>query len=142
MEDFPCCRQTTSRQALNEKKDALIKFETALLRAYDVYLNDHDTVIEKLTAYSGQDAAYVEAIMYGTDDYENAMIISLDPNKKKVVDFYEVMKANGDIDASTPYDMADYIDTTVYESALNIMLERGTNEAMYQQLLKEFEEND
>ena len=107
-----------------------------------MYLNDHDTVIEKLTAYSGQDAAYVEAIMYGTDDYENAMIISLDPNKKKVVDFYEVMKANGDIDASTPYDMADYIDTTVYESALNIMLERGTNEALYQQLLKEFEEND
>lgn len=142
VEDFPCCRQTTSRQALNEKKDALIKFETALLRAYDVYLNDHDTVIEKLTAYSGQDAAYVEAIMYGTDDYENAMIISLDPNKKKVIDFYEVMKDNGDIDASTPYDMADYIDTTVYESALNIMFERGTNEALYQQLLKEFEEND
>lgn len=140
--DFPCCRQTTSREALDTKKDALIKFEIALLRAYDVYMNDHETAIEMLTAYSGQDAAYVEAIMYGTEDYDNAMVISLDPNKEKVVEFYEVMKENGDIDAGAVYDMADFVDTTVYESALNVLIERGENTELYTQLMQAFEENN
>lgn len=140
--DFPCCRQTTSREALNTKSDALIRFETALLRAYEVYQNDHDTVISSLASYSGQDEAYVEAIMYGTEDYDNAMIISLDPNKKKVVEFYEIMKANGDIDASTSYDMAEYIDTDIYENALQSLIERGDNTELYERLLEEFEENN
>lgn len=140
--DFPCCRQTTSRDALENKKDALVKFETAVLRAYDVYMNDHETTVDKLTAYSGQEEAYVEAIMYGAEDYDNAMIISLDPNKNKVVDFYEIMKANGDIDASTPYDMADFVDTSVYETALNTLIQRDGENEIYQQLMEEFKENN
>lgn len=140
--DFPCCRQTTSKDALENKKDALVKFETAVLRAYDVYMNDHETTVDKLTAYSGQEEAYVEAIMYGAEDYDNAMIISLDPNKNKVVDFYEIMKANGDIDASTPYDMADFVDTSVYETALNTLIERDGENEIYQQLMEEFKENN
>ncbi len=140
--DFPCCRQTTSRTAVSEKRDALVKFETALLRAYEVYLNDRETTIEALVEYSGQDEAYVEAIMYGTDSYDNAMIVSMDPNKKKVADFYEVMKANGDIDADTEYDINEYIDTTIYEDALKNLIERGENTDLYEELFKEFEENN
>ena len=55
--------------------------------------------------------------MYGIEGiYDNAMILSLDPNKNKVIDFYETMKLNGDIDANTPYDIADYIDCLLYTS--------------------------
>ena len=80
--------------------------------------------------------------MYGTDSYDNAMIVSLDPNKKKVSDFYDVMKANGDIDADTEYDINDYIDTSIYEDALEALIERGEHADLYEELLKEFEENN
>ena len=140
--DFPCCRQTASRTAVNDKREALIRFEKAALRAYATYLNDHETAIEALTEYSGQDAAYVEAIMYGTDDYDNAMIVSLDPNKKKVSDFYDIMKANGDIDADTEYDINDYIDPSIYGDALKAMIDAGENTDIYQQLLTEYEANN
>lgn len=140
--DFPCCRQTASRTAVNEKRGALVRFEKAALKAYAVYLNDHETTISTLAAYCGQDESYVEAIMYGTDDYDNAMIVSLDPNKSKVSDFYDVMKANGDIDAETEYDINDYIDTTIYEDAVKELIEEGENKEIYEQLLVEFEENN
>lgn len=141
--DFPCCRQTTSRAAIAEKRDALVKFEIANLRAYEVFINDHATAIDALAAYSGQPNQYVEAIMYGLEgEYDNAMIISLDPNKNKVIDFYETMKLNGDIDPETPYDIADYIDTTIYQDALNEMIARNPDSELYAGLMKEFIANN
>lgn len=140
--DFPCCRQTASRMAVDEKRDGLVRFEKALLRAYAAYLNDKETTIATLSKYSGQDESYVEAVIYGTEDYDNAMIIYIDPNKKKVADFYEVMKSNGDIDAETKYDINDYIDPSIYEDALRSMIEEGENVEIYEQLLKESGENN
>ncbi len=137
--DFPCCRQTTSRDAINEKRDALVKFEIANLRAYEIFLNDHETAIRALADYSGQSAEYVEAVMYGIEGiYDNAMILSLDPNKNKVIDFYETMKLNGDIDANTPYDIADYIDTSIYEDALNEMIARNPDNELFTGLMDDF----
>ncbi len=140
--DFPCCRQTASRTAVDEKRDGLVRFEKAVLRAYVTYLNDRETTINTLAKYSGQDTSYVEAVIYGTEDYDNAMILSLDPNRKKVADFYEVMKANGDIDAETEYDINQYIDPSIYEDALKEMIDEGNDVEIYQQLLKESEENN
>lgn len=140
--DFPCCRQTASRTAVTEKRDALVKFEMAALRAYATYQNDRETTIKTLAKYSGQEEAYVEAIMYGTDAYDNAMIVSLDPNKKKVSDFYDVMKANGDIDAGTEYDINDYIDTSIYEDALKNLIKEGKDKELFEKLLTEFEANN
>ena len=142
VEGFPCCRQSTSGKTLAEKKDALVKFEIAALRAYEIYLNDHAKTIELLSAYSGQDAAYTEAVMYGTDTYRNAMTVSLNPNKKKVLDFYETMKLNGDIDANTPVDMADHIDTTVYETALQTLADREADNTLWQDLMQEAKETN
>lgn len=140
--DFPCCRQTASRTAVTEKRDALVRLEKALLKAYAVYLNEQDTAIELLAKYSGQEESYVKAVMYGTDDYDNAMIVSLDPNKKKVSDFYEVMKANGDIANDTEYDINDYIDTSIYQDALQLLIDAGEDKELYEQLMKEFLKNN
>ena len=140
--DFPCCRQTASRTAVTEKRAELVRYMKAVLRAYDTYVNDRDTTISTLTAYSGQDDAYVEAIMYGTEDYDNAMIVSLDPNKKKVSEFYEIMKANGDISADTEYDINDYIDISIYEEALQELIDEGANDSLYRGLMEQFEVNN
>ncbi|MEG1997741.1 MAG: hypothetical protein RR051_04795, partial [Clostridiales bacterium] len=134
---FPCCRQTTSHATLTDKRDALVKFQIANLRAYLTYLHDHDLTIKTLANYSGQDADYVEAVIY-----HGAMIVSLDPNRNKVLDFYQVMKDNGDINAATKYDMNDQIDITIYEDALNEMLSRQPDHPDLQQLMKEFVMNN
>jgi NitT/TauT family transport system substrate-binding protein len=140
--DFPCCRQTTNSKALVEKRDGLVKFMIANLRGYQTLMTDKETSIAALASYSGQDADYVENVIYGTADYEAAMKISLDPNKNKVCEFYEIMKANGDIDANTQYQMEDHLDTSIYEDALNEMLKREPDNAMFKQLLEEFKVNN
>lgn len=139
--NFPCCRQTTSREVLNTRRADLVNFQIANLRAYDVYMNDPETAIKALVEYSGQSEEYVRAVMYGLEgEYDNAMIISLDPNTNKVEEFYEVMEANGDITEGA--DMSAQIDATVYYDALSAMMEREPDNAVYQQLMDEYEVNN
>lgn len=138
VQNFPCCRMTTSRQARNEKASALTKFMIADLRAYETILNDKDTTIKVLAEYSGQPEAYVENVIYGTENYDAAMIINLDPSTNAVADFYETMKLNGDIDAETAYDINDYMDTAVYETALSTLIERDKDNELWSKLYGEF----
>lgn len=140
--DFPCCRQTTNRAALTEKHDALVKFTIANIRAFDTLQKDKASSIEALVKYSGQDAQYVENVIYGTKSYDAAMRISLDPNKNKVCEFYEIMKANGDIDANTPYQMEDHMDTEIYKTALEELMKRDKDNTAYQEMMEEFEANN
>lgn len=140
--DFPCCRQTTSRAAFNEKRAALVKFQRANLRAYQVFLTDRETALNALVAHSGQPRNFVQAIMYGLDEYKPAMSISLDPDKTKVVAFYEVMRANGDIPSDTPYAMADHVDTGIYEEALNSLLEKEPDNPVWVRLMEEYTVNN
>lgn len=140
--DFPCCRQTTSRTALTQKHEALVRFMTANLRGYHMLMTDKAASIAALAKYSGQDAAYVENVIYGTAAYDAAMKISLDPNKNKVCEFYEIMKANGDIEANTAYTMVDHVDISIYEAALNEMIKRDANDTVFAQLMQEFKANN
>lgn len=135
--DTVCCRETASREAITEKRDALVKFMIANLRAYEVYRTDRKTTIKILMDYSGQDEGYVEAAMYN-----GIMKLRLDPNKKKVRKLYEAMKQNGDISADTEYDIADYTDVTIYEDALEGMKDRFADPALYEELKAEFDQNN
>ena len=122
---------------MENKRDALVSFEIANLRAYETYLNDRETTIQTLMEYSGQDEGYVEAAMYN-----GVMIPGLDPNTNKIEEMYEAMKANGDIDTDTEVDIADYVDSTIYKDALDAMKDRFEDKALYDKLLAEYEENN
>ena len=122
---------------MENKRDAPVSFEIANLRAYETYLNDRETTIQTLMEYSGQDEGYVEAAMYN-----GVMIPGLDPNTNKIEEMYEAMKANGDIDADTEVDIADYVDSTIYKDALDAMKDRFEDKALYDKLLAEYEENN
>ena len=140
--DYPCCRQFCSRNAYDNKFDALVKFEIAQLRGFEYYLTEKELTIEMLAEYSGQDSDYVEASMYGLDNYENVMDITLDPNKNAVIPFYETLKFLGEIDADTQYKIEDYIETDVYETALLELLQREPANELWTRLLTEFHENN
>ncbi len=140
--NFPCCRQTTSRAALTEKHDGFVRYMIANLRAYQTIMDDQAQAVQVLADYSGQPAEYVENVIYGTDSYNPAMIISMDPCKTAVAAFYQTMIANGDIDAATTYEMADQVDTEIYETALKIMAEREPDNSLWAGLLDAFPANN
>ena len=135
--DTVCCRQTASRDAIDNKRDALVSYMAANLRAYETYLNDRETTISTLVEYSGQDEGYVEAAMYN-----GVMIPGLDPNTHKIEELYEAMKGNGDIDAATEVDIAEQVDASIYKDALEIMKDRFETEGLYDRLIKAYEENN
>lgn len=136
--DFPCCRQTTNFQCIEDKPSALVKFEIANLRAFDVLQNDRDKAIKAIMEYSGQDEAYVEAVIYGTDDYEAAMVVEMDPYSDAVCDFYEVMKQTNTIPAESSYQMEDHVEVGIYRAALDEMIARGENPDWYARIDEKF----
>lgn len=137
MPDAVCCRQTTSQAVIDEKRDALVRFEIANLRAYLLCWEDHKTAIQKLMAYSGQDEEYVDYCLYG-----DAMKITLDPAKHKIEAFYKAMQNNGDIPADSKWDTEKNINTAIYKEALDEMAKRYPDNEVLKSLLSEFQANN
>lgn len=138
VETYPCCRQTCSQQAYENKRDALIAFETATLRGYRYYLENEDATLDILEAYSGEDRDFLKAQVYGTDAYTPVMRLSLDPDKTACVAFYEAMANLGEITDSVEVNWGDYVVTDVYESALNALAEREPEVELWQSLSEYF----
>ena len=135
--DNVCCRQTTSGVVVEEKRPALVRFEVANLRAMKLMYDDPETTIAALAAFSGQSGGYVKYCIY-----DGCMKISMDPAKNRVVEFFDVMKANGDIDADVENTMADHVDSTIYLDALNVVLERYPDDVHFQEMLETYDANN
>lgn len=140
--DFPCCRQTTSTEDMEQKPGALVKYLTACLRAQAFMQTDKDQAIVDLAKYSGQSPEYVENVIYGTAEYKTPMIVEMDPYTDAVCEFYGTMKVTGNIDANTPYAMEDHVDSSFYKQALDTMIERGENVDYYNELLAAYEQHN
>ena len=132
-----CCRQTALGANVAANRDAYVRFEMANLRAMKLMLEDEDRTVEVLSAYSGQDADYVWNCLY-----DGVMKISMDPSRNRVADFYGVMKANGDIDAAAPDDMADHVDPTIYHDALTAMMARYPDFAPFAEMMDAYAANN
>lgn len=140
--DFPCCRQTTSTEDLENKPGALVKYMTACLRGQEFLESNKEQAIKDLANYSGQSEEYCENVIYGTSEYDTPMIVEMDPYTDQVCEFYGVMKATNNIDPNTTYKMEDHVDSTIYKQALDTMIERGENSKYFNDLLKAYEEHN
>ena len=140
--DFPCCRQSTNRKAFEEKKSQLVKFEIANIRAmYDI-ANDKEGVIQDIMAYSGQPQDFCEAITYGLGDYVAAMQFEMDPRTNDVYKFYGDMVDNGDIQDPNKDLILEHMDSTIYKTALQTLIDRGENADFYKGLMTKYEKNN
>lgn len=142
VETYPCCRQTCSQEAYENKFDALVAFETATLRGYRYYLENEESTLDILEAYAGEDREFLKAQVYGTDTYTPVMRLSLDPDKIACVKFYEAMANLGEITDSVEVDWNDYVVTDVYGTALKTLAERESNVALWQELTEYFNTHD
>ena len=142
VETYPCCRQTCSQRAYENKFDALVAFETATLRGYRYYLENEEATLDILEAYAGEDREFLKAQVYGTDTYTPVMRLSLDPDKIACVKFYETMANLGEIADTVEVDWNDYVVTDVYGTALKNLAERESNVALWQELTGYFSTHD
>ncbi len=142
VETYPCCRQTCNQTTYEENKDALVKFEIAAMRGHEFYLNNKEETLDILEAYAEQDRDFLQAQVYGTDDYTPVMRLSLDPDKDACIKFYEAMGNIGQIDNSLDIDWSQYVVTDVYEEALNTMIEREPDSQLWADYKAYFEEHD
>lgn len=142
VETYPCCRQTCSQEAYENKFDALVAFETATLRGYRYYLENEEATLDILEAYAGEDREFLKAQVYGTDTYTPVMRLSLDPDKIACVKFYETMANLGEITDTVEVDWNDYVVTDVYGTALKTLAERESDVALWQELTEYFNTHD
>lgn len=142
VETYPCCRQTCSQEAYENKFDALVAFETATLRGYRYYLENEEATLDILEAYAGEDREFLKAQVYGTDTYTPVMRLALDPDKIACVKFYEAMANLGEITDTVEVDWNDYVVTDVYGTALKTLAERESDVALWQELTEYFNTHD
>lgn len=142
VETYPCCRQTCSQEAYENKFDALVAFETATLRGYRYYIENEEATLDILEAYVGEDREFLKAQVYGTDTYTPVMRLSLDPDKIACVKFYEAMANLGEITDTVEVDWNDYVVTDVYGTALKTLSERESDVALWQELTEYFSTHD
>ena len=133
--DFPCCRQTCATEALERDREPYVRFQLANLRAMKTMYDNPELTVKTLAEFSGQSEEYVRYFVY-----DSLMRITMDPGREKVLEFYQVMKDNGDIDANTPFGMEEAIDTSVYRDALDRALERWPNDRNLQRMKAELGE--
>lgn len=136
--EFPCCRQSTNRNAFENKKSALVKFEIANLRALCDINTDKTGTIATIVSNSGQPEAYVEATMYSTSTYTAAMKFEMDPMTDDVKAFYEDMVDNGDLENTDKTVILNHMDSSIYYNALQTLISRGDNKEFYEGLMTEY----
>ena len=132
-----CCRQTALGANVEANRDAYVRFEIANLRAMKLMLEDEDTTVQVLSDYSGQDRDYVWNCIY-----DGVMKISMDPSRERVEEFYQVMKDNGDIDASAPDVMGDHVDPSIYHDALTAVMDRYPDFAPFAEMMDAYAVNN
>lgn len=123
---YVCCRQVTSRSTLNNKKDELIAFTKANLRALKYYSDEanKDEIIKYLAKYSDQTEEYVEQYLF-----ENRTIMTLSPNKQGIIDYYNSLVDAGYFEGNI--DVADHIDTNIYDEALRQLVKENPDDEFY-----------
>ncbi len=134
--NYVCCRQVTSSSKLEEKHDAFVRFTIANLRAWEYYEDEanRDSIVKFLAEYSGQDEDYVRSYLF---QYRTKL--TLDPNQQGVTAFYETLGDSGYFDASA-VDISEHIDTSVYEEALQAVLDRYPDDPFFQDKLELYRE--
>lgn len=130
---YVCCRQVTSREALTSKEEELIHFTIANIRALEYYSNEanRDEIVQYLAEYSDQEEDYVKQYLF-----ENRTIMTIDPNKEGIISYYNSLVDAGYFEGDI--DITEHVDTDIYETALNELIERDSKNEFYQSLLKEF----
>ena len=125
---FICCRMFTTREKLEENRDAYVAALKANIRAYALLKTDEEQTVK----YALQELETEEETVRG-QVYEYGHI-GFDPNPdvKNTEAFFQAMVDIGYSEGNV--DIKDYIDPTVFEDALNELLQEEPDNEVYLEL--------
>ena len=136
VEVYPCCRQTCNETTYTDEFDALVAFEIAALRGYAYSQENPEETLDILVEYAGEDRGFLEGQIYGNENYTPAMRLSLDPDSDACVAFYNAMMNLGEIEDTIEVDWRDYVVTDVYSTALQNLMDREPDNALWAELME------
>ncbi len=123
--DYICCRIFTTRDKLEENRDAYVKALKANIKAYNEIQTDPEKTITDAKKGLEIDEEVLQDEIY---DYGH-LGLSPNPDVKNTTAFYQAMVDIGY--ASGNVDITEYIDPTVFEDALNELLEEEPDNEVY-----------
>lgn len=130
-----CCRQVALTSTLKERQGDFEKFMVALLKAYRFYQTNKNETIDIVAKY-----VQIEKPDLNKDIYGGHLLVSPDPHKKSVVQFWEFMKQADYITSNEKID--NRVNTRIYASALAALEKREPKEKLWRKLDKEFRAGD
>lgn len=133
--DHPCCRFVVTASTLGQDRDTLVKFEKALIEAYDYIKTNPDQSVADVQKYVDFDKTVIADSIFS--EHFN---YSPDPNKKAIEQWWKMVNNIGYIHSSE--DIDKHIDTSVYKQALDELTKNQPKNQNYQDLLEFYKKND
>lgn len=134
---YVCCRQVTSSERLEQKHDAFVKFTKANLRAFKYFYDEanREEIIRILAEFSGQTEEFVNNYFF-----VNSTTLTLDPNKSGIETYYQALINSGYFEDDTDVNISAHINTEIYKTALDEIIEEYPDDEFYQEQLEIFNE--
>jgi NitT/TauT family transport system substrate-binding protein len=130
-----CCRQVALTATLKERQPDFEHFLIALLKAYRYYLTDRNGTVDAVAKY-----VQIGKTDLLKDIYGGHLLVSPDPHRKSVLQFWDFMKK---IEYVTSNESVDkHINTRLYANALATLQKREPQEKLWKTLDKEFKSGD
>ena len=130
-----CCRQVALTATLKDRQADFEHFLTALLRAYKFYLTDKNGTVDAVAKYVTIDKADLLK-----DIYDGHLLVSPDPHRKSVLQFWDFMKKIEYVTSNESIDSR--INTRLYANALASLQKAEPKEKLWKNLEKEFKGGD
>lgn len=134
--NYSCCRTVTSTKWLEENPDIAKRLLRAYLKAEHELESEQDRVVQLVMENLDMDQETAESFILN-DKYK----LDLDPFRSSIKNMWNVMEKVGYIEDSD-VNIDDHINTEIYKSALESLIEEFPEDEFYQQKLTNFNENN
>jgi len=130
-----CCRSLVMQTELTNNKEALVRFNRALIRAYDLYLNNQDEAVDSILKYVKIDKELIKKATYSGHIDSHP-----DPNKKGYIAYWETLKTAGFF--TQDLDVSKFVDTEIYHQALTELIKKEPQNKTFLKLQEDFTKNN
>jgi NitT/TauT family transport system substrate-binding protein len=131
----PCCRLTVNADDLQRRPEVWEHFIRAILRAEKFANDNHEKTLDDISKYLKLDRALIQKAYY-----EGYLDQTSDPNVAGIVRFWKIMLKSDFIQSDK--DITKFIDTKVYEKALNSLAKENPNDEFWKKRLEIFAQRD
>jgi NitT/TauT family transport system substrate-binding protein len=130
--NLPCCRISTSKDLIASRRNELVGFLKAHIRAYRLIKTDREKLLQIAERNLDQESDRIAKYVY---DF-GYLSLSPDPGRKRMDKMYAIATSIGYLKGSANLD--DHYDISLYEDALNQILKEYPNDPVYAQMKEEF----